>query len=173
MRLSPWANLPSLASRDSSYSALPTVKVYSSFLSSVKNEGDSTLRVFSPAPCPKFNIRLIGNGAIEVFDCKCTELNASIISGHGSISIDGNATTAKLSLTGGAGDIKASGFKASEVSAVVNGTGSISCHPLAKLSVGGIGSGKISYLGTPEIKKKFISTVKLIPLSSPTDQSRP
>lgn len=152
-----------LAVRDSAYRNLPTIRVYSSFLSSVKNEGDSTVRVMTPAPCPKFQAKLIGNGRLIVRDLEATEVSAEIISGHGTMVLSGTVTMAKLSVTG-AGDIQADNLKSREGSATVTGTGAISCYVTEKLSVGGLGSGKISYREKPEIKKKFLSKVKLIPL---------
>lgn len=153
----------SLAIRDTAYQNLPTIRVYSSFLSSVKNEGDSTVRVIAPAPCPKFQAKLIGNGRLIVHELEATEVVADIISGHGTITLSGNVTMAKLSVTG-AGDIQSDALHAKEGSATVTGTGAISCWVTEKLSVGGLGSGKVSYRDKPEIKKKFLSKVKLIPL---------
>jgi len=154
----------SLAIRDTVYNNLPTIRVYSSFLSSVKNEGDSTVRVIAPAPCPEFQATLIGNGRLIVRDLEATEVKAKIISGHGSMTLSGNTTVAKLSTTGGASDIQADALKSKECSATVTGTGAIACWATEKLSVGGVGSGKVSYRGKPDISKKFISKVKLIPL---------
>jgi len=150
----------SLASRDTSYSDLPVVTVYSSMLSSVRNEGDSTLRIISPAPVPKLSARLIGNGRIAMRDCQATETSAEIISGHGIIMLTGNTTTAKYNVMG-AGSIQADDFKAKEVSTTITGTGSVACYATDKLSVGGLGTGTVSYRGNPEIKNKFLSTVKL------------
>lgn len=154
----------SLATRDTVYTNLPTVRVYSSYLSSVKNEGDSTVRVIAPAPCPEFQATLIGNGRLIVRDLEATEVKAKIAAGHGSIILTGNVTVAKLSTIGGASDIQADALKSKECSASVTGTGAITCWATGKLSYGGAGSGKISYRGHPEISKKFLSKVKLIPL---------
>lgn len=150
----------SIASRDSSYTNLPEITVYSSMLSSVRNEGDSTVRVISPAPVPKLTARLIGNGNIAIRDCKATETSAEIISGRGIILLTGSTAMAKFNVMG-AGSIQADDFETKECSATITGTGSIACYPIEKLSVGGLGSGTVSYRGTPrEIKNKFISTVK-------------
>ncbi len=158
----------SLASRDSVYHDLPTVRVYSSYLSAVKNEGDSTVTVHSPAPCPKFSARLIGNGFLFVNDIKATEIGADIISGHGTIKMTGKATTLKASVTG-AGEIDTTGLPALYVSATITGTGVISCNAEKKLSAGGLGTGKLLYRGTPEIKKKLLSSVKIISLDAPAE----
>ncbi|MCM1348794.1 MAG: DUF2807 domain-containing protein [Firmicutes bacterium] len=153
----------SLASRDSVYRNLPTVRVYSSFLSEVKNEGDSTVKVINPAPCPKFSAKLVGNGTLVVHGINATEVKAEQVAGRGCIVLTGSATLAKLSILG-TGCIQADELKAREVSAKVTGTGSVACYPTESLSTGGIGSGTISYRGNPEIKKSFISKVKLVAL---------
>lgn len=152
----------SLASRDTVYSNLPKVTVYSSFLSFVKNSGDSTVRVITPAPMPKFKAQLLGNGRIVARNIKATEVEAKIIAGHGTIVLSGDATSSKLITTGGACHIQADELKSNEVSCSVTGTGTIHCYPIKKLSVGGIGSGSLYYRGQPEIKNKLISNVKLI-----------
>lgn len=152
-----------LASRDSVYTSLPTVKVYSSFLSKLNNEGDSLVRVLSMAPEAKFQCRVMGNGSISLRNVKVNELKASIIAGHGTIAVFGTATTATFKVTG-AGHIQADDLQATDVSATVTGTGAINCYATGQLSVGGVGSGKIFYRGRPEIKKSFLSKVKLIPL---------
>lgn len=154
----------SLASRDSAYTGLPTVKVYSSFLSNIKNEGDSTLRVLSIAPTAKFKGRLVGNGRIVIRQLEATEANIDIVSGHGTIVVSGKAQQGKLDLTGGAGQIQGDDFQVDELSVTLAGTGTINCWAVKTLSYGGIGSGKIFYRGTPELKKKFISKVKIAPV---------
>lgn len=158
----------SLASRDSAYRNLPTVKVYSSFLSSVRNEGDSTVRVLSPAPGPELKARLIGNGRLVVRDCKAVRTNLEIISGKGTIMATGTTTTAKM-IIAGAGDIQADDLMAEDVSADIAGTGTIACYATKELSVGGLGSGKINYRGKPEIKTKFLSKVKVYAIDSNAD----
>ena len=150
----------SLASRDTSYNNLPEVTVYSSLLSSVRNEGDSTLRVISPAPVPKLSARLIGNGNIAIRDCQATETSAEIISRHGIIMITGTTSMAKFNVMG-SGSIQADELKATEGSATITGTGSVACYVTDKLSIGGLGTGTVCYRDAPkEIKTKFLCTVK-------------
>lgn len=158
----------SIASRDSVYHNIPTVHVYSSFLSDVKNEGDSTVRILKPAPVPKLSAKLVGNGRLVIRDCNATEVKANIISGHGTIMLTGTATAANF-LVAGTGDIQADDLKAQEVSAVINGTGAIACYPMKKLSVGGLGTGKVSYRGAPEIKKKLVAKVKVLSIDKPSN----
>lgn len=154
-----------LANLDSNYVKLPTVKVYSSHLTNVVNEGDSLLRVVSFAPCTKLKAQVIGNGTLSVHDVSATKVNASILSGHGMISIYGKCDDAVLKITG-TGQIQADELEAKNVQATITGTGTINCFAESVLTVSGLGSGKLYYRGKPEMKKGFISKVKLFPLDN-------
>ena len=157
----------SLASRDTVYTNLPTVRVYSSFLSVAKNEGDSLMTVNRPAPGPKFQAKVEGNGRLIVKDITTTQLTAEVITGKGSILVNGKATSGKYTIAG-SGSVKATELEPTDVSATVAGTGAIYCWPVKTLSVGGLGSGKVYYRGIPaDIKKKFISKVKVLSLEGP------
>ncbi len=155
-----------LAIKDGNYTNLPTIKVYSSYLTKVTNEGDSLIRVLSVAPGPKFACRVMGNGRISVRNVQTNDADISIISGHGTIAIYGQANTAKFKITG-AGHIQADELKAKEVSGNVTGTGTVNCYATHLLKAKGIGSGKIIYRGTPQIDKSFLSNVKLFSVDAP------
>lgn len=148
-----------LAASETPYVGLPTVHVYSSFLSGVSNEGDSLVRVISVAPGAKFSCRVMGNGTLSVRDVKASSVNATILSGHGLISIFGKCDNATLKITG-AGQIQADDLQAVDVSCTSTGTGTINCFATRRLTVGGL-SGKVLYRGTPEVKKRFLSAVKV------------
>lgn len=152
-----------LAASDSVYRQLPTIKVYSSYLTSVKNDGDSLVRVLSIADGPKFSCRVIGNGKIIVHDVKTNELSASIFAGNGKITIFGECKLANLKVTG-SGTIQAEELKSLEANCTAS-HGSIYCNAVEKLSVGGV-SGNVFYRGTPELKKRFLSHIKLTQLES-------
>lgn len=150
-----------LASRDTVYTDLPTITVYSSYLTSVKNDGDSLVRVLSVADGPKFSCRVIGNGRIAVRNVKANEVNVTILTGKGIISIYGECKLADLRVAG-AGHIQADELKALDVSCSAS-HGTINCYAVENLSAGGV-SGKVFYRGNPQIKKRFISHVKLTSL---------
>lgn len=152
-----------LAASDSVYRQLPTIKVYSSYLTSVKNDGDSLVRVLSIADGPKFSCRVIGNGKILVHGIKTNELSASIFAGNGKITIFGECKLANLKVTG-SGTIQAEELKSLEANCTAS-HGSIYCNAVEKLSVGGV-SGNVFYRGTPELKKRFLSHIKLTQLES-------
>ena len=131
-----------LAASDSVYRELPTIKVYSSYLTSVKNDGDSLVRVLSVADGPKFSCRVIGNGKITVYgECKVANLKVT-----------------------GSGTIQAEELKSLEANCTAS-HGSIYCNAVEKLSVGGV-SGNVYYRGTPELKKRFLAHIKLTQLES-------
>lgn len=158
-----------LALRDGSYRNLPTVRVYSSYLTKVSNEGDSLVRVMSTAAGPNFYCRVMGNGRLSVRDIQVTNAEVSILSGHGTISIFGSAHNARLKVTG-AGQIQADELKANDVDCTVTGTGIINCYATEKLKYGGMGSGKVFYRGTPEIKKGLLTTAKIAPIGEESNQ---
>lgn len=151
-----------LASRDTIYTGLPKVIVYSSHLTNVSNEGDSLVRVLSLPQGARFSCRVIGNGRLSVRDLVVGTVKASILSGRGIISIYGRADEASLKVAG-AGTIQADDLEAKEVSCTSAGTGSISCYATSRLSVGGLG-GTVRYRGNPELKKRFMSAVKVNPI---------
>ncbi len=158
-----------LANRDTVYPSLPTVKVYSTFLSKVSNEGDSTLRVLSINPGPSLKARVIGNGRLVVRNVRTNNAEASILSGKGTLVIYGTTENASLSVTG-AGQIQADDLKANDVKCTLTGTGSVFCYPVESLYVKGVGSIKVYYRGTPKIKKNWISNAKIISLDNDSEQ---
>jgi len=151
-----------LASTETPYRDLPTIRVYSKYLTNISNEGDSLVRVLSVAPTPRFSCRVIGNGRLSIRNIEATTVNASILSGHGILSIYGTAGQANLKITG-TGTIQADELKAEKISCTSAGTGTITCYPAELLSVGGLG-GTVQYRGRPEVKKRFLTSVKIVPI---------
>lgn len=144
-----------LASEGTDVRDLPTVTLYSSFLSKAENSGDSTLRIIKLAPLPKMTFNLIGNGRLVVHDISTTKLESSLKTGNGSIVLFGRCAEASIKFTG-TGIIQADELEAKEVSVKSMGTGSIGCWAVEKLNIYGMGSSKIYYKGTPEIKNRSV-----------------
>ena len=138
-----------------SYSGLPTVTVYSTFLTKIENAGDSLVRAMSVAPGAKFKARVIGNGRLSVRNIEASQVDASIDTGNGSITIYGKAQSASLKSTG-RGNIQADGLIAKNVKCSLWGTGSIGCDAEETLSIMGAGSGTVYYKGSPIIKNRSI-----------------
>lgn len=145
------------------YENIPTVTVYSNFLTKVENSGDSTVRILGVAPGPRFKANLIGNGRIVVRKVNATQVDASISSGNGTVVIKGKCTTAKLSNVG-VGAIEADELDATDVKCILVGTGSVGCSVKQNLTVIGTGSGKVYHKGTPEKVTNRSLGVKIIPI---------
>lgn len=133
-------------------SNLPTLYVYSDFLSGVENSSDHNLTVENLAPCPSFSANQIGNGSIIVEDIKCNNVSAAVTTGNGSVNLSGKCVNANFRMVG-AGLISADRLQAENVKCSILGTGSIGCWPVDNLTVKGLGSTKIYYKGSPNIKK--------------------
>jgi len=134
---------------------LPTITVYSRFLTSIENLADSTVRAFNVNAGPKFKARLEGNGRLSLRNVYTDEVTAKVFTGRGQLAIDGRCTKASLSCTGPC-TIQADQLTASKVSATVNGTGSIGCNASEELTVKGAGSGTVYHAGEPHVKNRSI-----------------
>ncbi|MDE5957351.1 MAG: DUF2807 domain-containing protein [Muribaculaceae bacterium] len=130
---------------------LPTIHVYSHFLSKVENYSDFNVQVIDPAPAPQFSASLIGNGSISVSGINSTKVTARITAGMGTIILSGKCTDAEYRMMG-TGNIDADTLQADNVVCKILGGGSISCAPIQYLKVHGIGSTRVFYTGSPTIK---------------------
>lgn len=146
---------------------LPVLHVYSDFLTQVENSSKYSVKVLSNASVPRFKVRLIGNGEIVADNIKATEVEADFVTGNGVIAISGNCERAVYKMVG-AGTIQADEMKATDVNCKIMGGGSIGCWADNKLDVRGIGSTKIYYKGSPQIKK--VGGGKLFPLTLEEDE---
>lgn len=126
------------------YHGLPTIRVYSSFLTKIENSGDSLVRVLSVAPCPEFSATLIGNGRLSVHDIRSTTVSGIIRTGCGTLVLNGECSKANFRNTG-TGSIQADGLKARTVVCKMVGTGPIGCSVSDELAIQGMGSGKVYY----------------------------
>lgn len=131
---------------------VPVIHVYSDFLTEVENASDREVRVLGIAPTPSFQATQIGNGSIIAEDITATRVSAVIATGNGTVSLSGACTDALFKMVG-AGLIQADLLRAENVDCRILGSGSIGCWATEKLDVKGIGSTKIYYKGTPDIKK--------------------
>ena len=131
---------------------LPVLHVYSDFLSSVENSSDLSLTLINPAPCASFSANQIGNGSITAENLKCNNVSAAITTGNGSVNLSGKCVNANFQMVG-AGLISADRLQAENVKCTILGTGSIGCWPVDNLTVKGLGTTKIYYKGSPNIKK--------------------
>lgn len=141
--------------------SLPTVHVYSDYLTSVENGGNCTLTVLAPRPCPEFKATQMGNGTIIVDDIEATEVKGRLATGLGKVILSGKCRKADLSILG-TGAVQADRLEAQDVQCNLLGGGTIGCWAVDNLKVRGIGSTKIYYKGSPKVKKS--GGGKLFPL---------
>lgn len=145
-----------LAVRDQKYENLPVVRVYSSFLSKIENSGDSTVKVVSVAPGPKFEGRLVGNGKLILEGLKFSNIRLKLATGKGKIVAEGECANLKAALTG-TGEIDAFGLKATDVACSLIGTGWIKCNAVDNLKISGAGTGTVTFKGNPITRVKALS----------------
>lgn len=144
---------------------LPTLHVYSRFLTEVRNSGDSTLVVNSPKSTVKFKAEVIGNGRIVVRDIDCSKFDGAINTGNGTLVVSGTCTDATLTNTG-VGTIQADNLKAERASCRFFGKGTTGVWATELLQVKGALPGKLYYRGKPEKIKNYSVGVKIIPMAS-------
>lgn len=145
--------------------SLPTVKVYSRFLTRVQNNGDSTVTVLRVASTPEFKATVIGNGTIVVRDIHCSRFSGAIKTGNGQLVVTGVCDKASFNNTG-VGNIQADGLKSNEVSCRFFGTGTTGVWALQTLIVKGMFPGNLYYKGDPAKIKNYSMGVKLCPIDA-------
>lgn len=152
-----------VATEDVNDRDLPTLHIYSDFVTNLENSSDGTLTAYIGATVPSLSIKLIGNGKILCNNINATKVSAQITTGNGDIILNGKCRKADLKMLG-TGLIQADNLKAEEVNCKILGSGSIGCYASSNLDVRGIGSTKIYYKGEPKIKK--VGGGKLFPLTA-------
>lgn len=140
---------------------LPVVRVYSTWLLSAENSGDSTLVVNSPAAGSSLKLRVIGNGSVVAKGLHANIIEGKIDTGRGRLFMQGVAKWIKLR-TVGTGSIEAGQLKADRADIFIGGTGSVDCNVADELTVKGLGSGKVYVKGTPHVKNRTLGTVKVV-----------
>ena len=147
---------------------LPTVYVYSNYLTYVNNSSDSTFTAREIPENFRFEVKQVGNGTINVPNVVCTEAIVRLSTGKGNINISGKCESAKIFMIG-TGVIQADLLQANSVECKILGGGAIGCDPRNALTVKGIGSTKIYYRSEPPVIKKT-GGGKLIPLSNSSSE---
>lgn len=142
---------------------LPTVHVYSTFISNVENSGDSTVTVANPVPASSFKARIIGNGALIAHNLHATQVTGKIDTGCGHMVLNGKASESKLNNTG-KGRLEAGNLICEEVKITVLGTGPIDCYATEKVTVKGLGSSHIYVKGNPKeiVNRSIGAKVELV-----------
>ncbi len=128
---------------------MPRVKVFSSSLTSVTNSGDSTLRILTPGPVKSLKLQEMGNGTVVADSIGVENVEASVDTGCGRIRICGTARKAKLRNVG-TGVLDASALNVEKASFFVFGSGPVDCSVSKKITIYGIGPGKVRLHRRPE-----------------------
>lgn len=149
-------------------SGLPTLHVYSRFLTEVRNSGDSTLVVNTPKSVVKFSAEVIGNGRIVVRDIDCSKFYGTINTGNGTLVASGKCIDATLSNTG-VGTIQCDNLRCDNASCRFFGKGTTGIWVIDTLQVKGVLPGRLYYRGTPKKIKNYSVGVKLISLDKEAD----
>lgn len=143
------------------YENLPTITVYSRYLTLAENQGDSLLRLTNVAPGPEIKLRVMGRGRLVAHDLTFNEVSASITTGSGQIVVSGKCSVANLT-SYSVGNIQADKLQADIVKCKLVGTGEIGCWPVEELSVQfSGGSGNIYYRGEPKKIKNRSFNIKV------------
>lgn len=142
---------------------MPTIYVYSSFLSTVENSKAGEVTVKDVKPTAKFTAEQQGNGAIIIENVDATTIDLKIITGKGKIIAKGKCTNLNIKNIG-TGDIDAMELVAPKVKTNIMGTGSIYCNATKTLNISGLGSGKVYYHGNPIISKSKLGNIKPVPV---------
>lgn len=137
------------------------IRMYSSSLKEVMNEGAATFEIQSPVEAAELKFSVIGTGQIKAEQTNSGVLNLNI-GGGGDIFVGGKTGMGDYSIQGN-GEIRAEEVKAEEVNAVITGTGNIRCHADKTLKTFLTGNGKVAYTGTPELKTRTIGTAQVVP----------
>ena len=141
---------------------MPTIYVYSKYLTRVENSGDSLVKVLNVVKGPKFSAKLVGNGRLVVNGVEATDVNIDLLTGNGTIVVTGGCENLGIKLIG-AGVIQADELKADSVSIKAGGTGSVGVNALNTLKINGAATTKVYYKGEPQIKNNAL-WVKTFPL---------
>lgn len=130
----------------------PTIYVYSEFLTQAENNSDFHLTLDADISTPNLTLKQSRNGMIVAKSIKTNELNATVTTGKGAITVGGVTNDANFTMTS-SGSILAADLPSRNINCSILGSGIITCWPEEKLNVKGVGSTKVHYKGTPEIKK--------------------
>jgi len=142
----------------------PTIKVYSSRIEEVVNQGKVTVTVNLPKKKINF-FRAVttGNGKLIVKNLNTDKGEMKIATGNGTITASGKCKDLKISCLG-KGLVDTRKTISTNVSCKLTGTSNVHCNVNGgKLNIRGSGSGKVYYTGNPSnVSIKKIGSIKAI-----------
>ena len=137
---------------------IPTIYVYSDFLTKITNKNNAFLRAELSTRTPTLSINLYGDGEVECSGLDLSKVSASLYAGSGRILLEGSSEEADFSILG-SGEINTTGLEARTVKCNCIGKGEIKCAPIDLLDVKGVGKTKIYYIGNPKVKKIGLASI--------------
>jgi len=107
----------------------------------------------------EMELKLSGNGNINVKDLSCDEVSAAI-SGSGNIDVTGSADELSIAISG-SGNCNADEFKTKETDVKISGSGDCKVNAAKDLTVAVSGSGSVFYVGNPTIDASISGSGKI------------
>ena len=141
----------------------PVIYAYSDFLTSATSSSEGIVRIEGNLAVPKFSAKLIGNGSLTVTGINANQVDASLMTGNGTMVLEGSTSKANFRVVG-TGLINADALQSETVKCNFMGGGTLGCWPIKTLDTRGIGTTRIYYKGAPQIKK--VGGGKIYPLTS-------
>lgn len=148
------------SSDSGSVPGMPRVRVYSERLESASNTGDSTLRLLKTVPVANLKVQEMGNGTVEAYNIDVQKIEASVDTGCGNVVVTGKARGGKLRNVG-TGTLDAFGLEMEDAKVFVFGSGPIYCDVADKMTVYGMGSGRVMVARMPAKVKQRSLGVKV------------
>ncbi len=142
---------------------MPRVTVYSTVLTKATNTGDSTLRLLTLTPVESIKIKEMGNGRVEAYGIESDHVEASVDTGCGSVFVQGTARKGKLRNVG-TGTLDADGLALEQASIYIFGSGPVECNVSDKITVYGLGPGKVRPRAMPAKVSNRSIGVKVVAL---------
>lgn len=138
------------------FELLPTINVYSEFLTSVETSSQYEVEIASVQKSPSFKAVLFGNGNLKLNNIVTNKLVLKLLTGRGNIIATGKCPDTVVTLAG-VGNINIDEMETEKVSCHLAGGGKIYCRPINELILKGIGTTSVYYMGEPKkIKKQGI-----------------
>ncbi len=137
------------------------IRLYSSALTEVNNEGSGVIEMQSFIEGPELNFSQSGSGQIKAENTHSGLLVANV-TGSGDILVKGETGMGQYAING-SGEIRAIDTKAKEVRATITGGGDISCYAEKEIKTIMPGGGKIVYDGPAEITSRTVGSGQVVP----------
>lgn len=121
---------------------IPEIFAYSAFIRHIENDGDSLVTVNTNSHLGHLKLSQIGNGSIKALNIDAEKIEAGVNTGCGTIDVAGKSKAAKLRNVG-TGKLDAAGLSTDVATVFLFGPGPVECNVSDKLTVYGMGLGRV------------------------------